>query len=72
MPEVMMDDKLIKQMGDIFKKVSNLMKKEVEKISDDDVERIIITHIMIENLYHSDQRAMSMLGLDIKTVRLEK
>ncbi len=69
MAEVMMDDKLRKQLNDIFKKVSNLIKEEVEKISDNAGERIVITHTLIENLYLSDQQAISMLGLEMKMTK---
>jgi hypothetical protein len=72
MPQLQMNDKLRVQFTDIGAKISKLLKDEVEKVSNNSHERIVLTHTIIEFLYLSDQEAIKALGFKIKPIYKRK
>jgi len=42
------------------------MKEEVEKLTDDRMERIALTDTIISSLYHSDKETLSLMGIKVE------
>jgi adenine-specific DNA methylase len=68
MSTIQMNDEFRKKFIDINRKATKLIRDEVEKLSDDARERIMLAHTIINFMYESDKVAISSLGLTVKPV----